>query len=166
MDSKVPNEHQCFALLVQMVHGRWAPWLTYSDPPTPSSPRCPHCKATNVKIHRKHRAPLLDYQCRKCHRVFNAWQGTVFQGTHRTPSELVKLLVGIAEGKKTARLARDLVCNRAWLVAARRKLEAEEFVCQLKSHFGISKANDINGIWLSMLRNAVETKRPHRRTTP
>lgn len=61
--------------------------------------------------------------CPRCARVFNAWTGTVLQGTHRPPAHLFWILWGIAAGVPAARTARDLGCPRPALVPLRRRLE-------------------------------------------
>ena len=59
---------------------------------------------------------------RRCRRVFNAWTGTVLQGTQRPPDHIFLILWGIASGTPAARTARDLGCRRPGLVPMRRRL--------------------------------------------
>jgi hypothetical protein len=56
-------------------------------------------------------------------------------------------VVGVVDGKTTSLLARELGCNRAWLVGIRRKLEAEVFIGQLKL-----QTRKVNDLWMSDLR--------------
>lgn len=85
---------------------------------------CPRCAVRDgLKVHRRHRDPVLDYMCPRCARVFNAWTGTALQGTHRPPAHLFWILWGIAAGVPAARTARDLGCPRPGLVPFRRRLE-------------------------------------------
>jgi transposase-like protein len=104
------GEGACYERLVEALH--------------PDGLACPRCGGDRLGVHRKHRAPILDYRCRDCRRVFNAFTGTALQKTSRRPSELVLILRGIAQGASTARLARELGCDRMKLLALRHKLQA------------------------------------------
>ena len=67
------DEDACYRKLVELLH--------------PDGLACPACgQRQRLGVHRRHREPVLDYQCGDCGRVFNAWTGTVLQGTHRRPS--------------------------------------------------------------------------------
>jgi transposase-like protein len=103
------DEMSCYRILVEALH--------------PDGLRCPRCGSSGgLGVHRRHREPVLDYQCRLCHRVFNAWTGTPLEKTHRRPSEIQRILWAIARGTPTAQLARELQCQRAQLLALRRRL--------------------------------------------
>lgn len=107
------DERACYDWLVARLH--------------PGGLACPGCGAAGgggLGVHRRHRAPVLDYQCRRCGRVFNAFAGTALRRTRRPPSALVLVLRGVARGEPTARLARELGCSRAHLLALRRRLQA------------------------------------------
>ena len=66
------DEDACYAKLVELLH--------------PDGLACPRCgERRRLGVHRRHRDPVLDYQCGDCGRVFNAWTGTALQGTHRRP---------------------------------------------------------------------------------
>jgi hypothetical protein len=69
-----------------------------------------------MPVHRRGRAPVLDFRCGHCRRVFNAFTGPPLHGARRRPAELVLILRGFAQGVPTARLARELQCDRSeWL---------------------------------------------------
>ena len=108
------DENACYVRLLEVLH--------------PGGLACPRCGARDdaggLKVHRRHRAPVLDYQCRECGRVFNAFTGTALSGTPRRPSKIVLLLRGIAKGETTAALARELDCSRPRLLELRHKLQA------------------------------------------
>jgi transposase-like protein len=90
----------------------------------PGGLACPRCGARDgLGVHRRHRAPVLDYRCAGCERVFNAFTGTALQGTKRRPVELVLILRGFAQGVPTAQLARELGCDRKELLALRHRLQ-------------------------------------------
>jgi hypothetical protein len=83
---------------------------------------CPDCGRKRGRgVHRRHRAPVLDYQCPRCGAVFNAFPDTALAGTHCRPSELALILRGIARGEPTARLARELGCSRRHLLDLRHR---------------------------------------------
>ncbi|MBI3408455.1 MAG: transposase [Planctomycetes bacterium] len=107
--SERDKENACYAWLVGLLH--------------PQGLLCPRCGAgKNLGIHRRTRVPVLDYQCARCRRVFNAWTGTPLEKTRRRPSQVVQLLRGMMANKSTSQLARELRCQRAQLATLRRKL--------------------------------------------
>lgn len=85
---------------------------------------CAGCHQQNAWVQRYFRAPVLDYRCKGCGKVYNIFTGTVLVKTRRRPSELVLILRGIASGVPTARMARELGCSRARLLELRHKLQA------------------------------------------
>ena len=77
------DEEACYAKLLNLLH--------------PQGLHCPRCaEAERLAVHRRHRHPVLDYRCRACGRVFNAFTGTIFPQTHRSCAELWLILRGIA----------------------------------------------------------------------
>lgn len=104
------DEDACYSKLVELLH--------------PDGLACPRCgEKHGLGIHRCHRAPVLDYQCGCCGRVFNAWTGTMLQGTQRRPGQLLMILRGIAQGTPTAQMARELGCDRSHLLQLRHQLQ-------------------------------------------
>jgi transposase-like protein len=107
------DEDACYTWLVNLLH--------------PDGLSCPRCgEPDRLGVHRRHRAPVLDYQCGHCRRVFNAWTGTALQGMQRGPSQIVLILRGIAQGVPTARLARELGCDRMHLLGLRHRLQEHD----------------------------------------
>jgi transposase len=105
------DEGACYQFLLDLYH--------------PAGPGCPRCHAAEgLYTHRSFREPVLDYRCPRCGRVFNAWTGTVFQGTQWRPSQIVLILRGFAQGVPTAQLARELGCRRRHLLDLRHRLQA------------------------------------------
>src|SRR5437762_570843 len=79
----------CYARLLRLLH--------------PGGLACPRCGGRDrPAVHRRHRAPVLDYRCRACRRVFNAYTGTALGGSHKTPAQVLLILRGIAQGVPTA----------------------------------------------------------------
>ena len=68
--AELMDEDACYAKLLHWLH--------------PDGLACPRCGARDgLGVHRRHRAPILDYRCKACRRVFNAFTGTALQGTQR-----------------------------------------------------------------------------------
>ncbi len=140
------DEQACYDWLVSWLH--------------PGGLACPRCGAAgeDLGVHRRHRAPVLDYQCRRCRRVFNAFAGTAVHKTRRRPSRLVLLLRGLAQGETTARLARELGCSRPHLLELRHRLAANAAAGLDRSPLAdpVVEADE-------MCQNAGEKRRPARR---
>ena len=108
--TELMDEDACYAKLLHWLH--------------PDGLACPRCGARDgLGVHRRHRAPILDYRCKGCRRVFNAWTGTALQGSRRSAVELMLILRGFAQGVPTARLARELECDRKELLTLRHRLQ-------------------------------------------
>jgi transposase-like protein len=104
------DEHACYQRLVALLH--------------PDGLACPRCGVDDrLGIHRRHREPVLDYQCGHCRRVFNAFTGTPLQGIRRPPAQLLLILRGIADAAPTAQMARELGCDRKHLLELRHRLQ-------------------------------------------
>jgi hypothetical protein len=104
------DEDACYTALVALLY--------------PDGLARPGCgERERLGVHRRRRAPVLEYQCAACGRVFNAWAGTFLQGTHRRPSHILSILRGVARGEPTARLARELGCDRGRLLGLRHRLQ-------------------------------------------
>jgi transposase-like protein len=104
------DEDACYAKLVQWLH--------------PRGFACPRCRRDDaMAVHRRRRAPVLDYRCGHCRRVFNAFTGTSLHGAKRRPAELVLILRGFAQGVPTAQLARELQCDRSELLKPRHRVQ-------------------------------------------
>src|SRR3954454_19649785 len=89
------DESACYGKLVELLH--------------PGGLACPQCGgADDLGVHRRHREPVLDYQCGRCGRVFNAFTGTALHGTKSRPGRILLILRGIAQGQPTAQMAREL----------------------------------------------------------
>lgn len=93
----------------------------------PNGLRCPHC-ATRVKevreFRRTQRSHVAIYRCNKCQGVYNLYSGTVFQGKHLRPAQVVLLLRSVCKGESSATLARELILSRQTAHHLRQALQA------------------------------------------
>ena len=90
----------------------------------PDGLACPGCGGRDgLKVHRRHRAPVLDYRCVGCGRVCNAFTDTAFHKTHRRPSEILADPPRHRPGYTTARLARELGGTATTCLSSRHRLQ-------------------------------------------
>jgi transposase-like protein len=121
------DERACYDKLVALLH--------------PDGLACPRCGARDrLGVHRRHRDPVLDYQCGHCRRVFNAWTGTALQGIQRGPAQILLILRGIAQGVPTAQLARELGCDRMHLLELRHRLQGNASTLLDRNPLGDARA--------------------------
>ena len=92
----------------------------------PDGLACPRCAAREgLNVHRRRAdSPVVDYRCKACHRVFNLFTGTPWQGTRLPPATILLILKGIAQGTPTAQLARELGLSRPHLLERRHEIQA------------------------------------------
>src|SRR5712692_9570015 len=90
------SEKACFEALLKLVH--------------PAGFGCPRCQASGgMQIHENHRQPWhIRYRCSLCNKEFNVWTGIRLHGTHRPPSEILRIMQGIVKGKSNSQMAREL----------------------------------------------------------
>jgi hypothetical protein len=104
------DEDKCYAFLVELLH--------------PNGLQCPNCHAVcdEARIHRYDRVPLLSYRC-PCGCVYNAWTGTLLQGTHWQASIWIQVLRGFTQGTPTQHMAAELGLSRTYLLSIRHKCQ-------------------------------------------
>jgi transposase-like protein len=140
------DEDACYRKLVELLH--------------PDGLACPACgERPHLGVHHRHREPVLDYQCGDCGRVFNAWTGTILQGTHRRPAQLMLILHGVATGQPTAQMARELGCDRKHLLELRHRLQEHARLGMDRNPLGdaVVEADE-------MYQNAGEKRHPAQRS--
>jgi hypothetical protein len=105
------DEGKCYERLVTVLH--------------PEGLQCPRCQlpVEHSRVHRRDRAPVFYYRC-SCGRIYNAFAGTVWEGTHHRCSRIVRILQGISQGVPTLHLALELGIDRKHLLERRHKLQA------------------------------------------
>lgn len=103
------DENACYRALVGLLH--------------PRGLACPRCgDRGGWRVHRSHRAPVIDYRCPNCRRIFNAWTGTPLRNAHLPPSVLWQLLCAVADNETAAGLARGAGLPRSTLLRWRHRL--------------------------------------------
>jgi hypothetical protein len=109
------DEQKCYDYLVEILH--------------PDGLCCPECKSPveQSKVHRRDRAPILYFRC-CCGRIYNAFSGTLWGGTHHRCCVIVRILQGFAQGIPTLHLAKELGIDRKHLLERRHKIQ--EFAAQ------------------------------------
>lgn len=88
-------------------------------------PVCPRCGETErIHVHNRDQAPVEDFRCKTCRRVFNVHTGTVFRKTRRRCSHVILIIQGFMQGKSTNLLARELGCEYDTLLELRHRYQA------------------------------------------
>lgn len=105
------DEQKCYEYLLAILH--------------PKGLCCPRCNRSieEISVHRWDRAPVLYYRC-LCGRIFNAFAGTDWQGTHHSCSTIVRILQGFSQGVPTNHLALELEIDRKHLLERRHIIQA------------------------------------------
>ena len=141
--SDLMDEHKCCSFILDIFH--------------PKGLHCPRCHSQEgLRIHHRYREPVFNYRCTQCKCVFNAWTGTIFQGTHWRPSQMVLILRGFTQGVPTAKLARELSCSRRHLLDLRHRYQD-----QAKSNLDRKPLEDTEVEADEMYQNAGEKGVPH-----
>ena len=137
------DEDKCSDFLVGILH--------------PNGLRCPDCHGdySSFRVHRHDRHPVLYYRC-SCGRVFNAWTGTLLQGTHWKCSTWVQVIQGFAKGVSTRHLAIELNLERTNLLDLRHKCQG--FLTAFSPCGTIAGSSDGSG------RNVSERRRKRGKT--
>jgi transposase-like protein len=105
------DQQACYQRLLDLLH--------------PEGLACPRCGGVDRTVHhRRTTSPVVDFRCTRCRRVFNLFTDTPWQGTHRTPAEILLILRGFAQGVPTAKLARELGASRPHLLELRHRVQA------------------------------------------
>lgn len=96
----------------------------------PTGLKCPagHALPAGQKPHERKRAPVVNYRCRECGQVYNAFTGTVLSGTHYDCRTLVLLIRGITQGKSSRLLADELEIDYSTVLKWRHRLQAQAIV--------------------------------------
>lgn len=105
------SEQECYDFLLRTLH--------------PDGLKCPdgHPLPTGQAPHDISRAPVVDYRCRKCGRIYNLFSSTVWSGTHYDCVTIVLVMRGIAQGVTTKLLADELERDYGTLLERRHRIQ-------------------------------------------
>lgn len=107
--SELLDEDECLQWLERYLH--------------PDGLKCPRCGSTERRV-AQHNGPWTAYRCRLCDRYHTILTGTVFEKTRQSPSKVVLILRGIAQGQPTARLGRELGIGRQRMHEIRKQVQS------------------------------------------
>ena len=104
---------RCYDFLLKVLH--------------PNGLACPqgHPLPADQAPHDRHRAPIMDYRCRQCGKVFNVFTDTVWEKSRYTCETILLILQGIVQGKSTKHLAEELDLDRSWLLKRRHQIQSQ-----------------------------------------
>jgi transposase-like protein len=83
---------------------------------------CPHCQSQQRRIARKNKH-YPAYRCLECDGYYSLFSDTIFEKTRQSPSTLVLLLRGVAQGETTARLSRELSMSYQQVLTLRQRIQ-------------------------------------------
>jgi transposase-like protein len=92
----------------------------------PTGVRCPHCKAAWAEakeFRRTRQSELIVYRCQRCLGIYTLYSGTIFQGRHLRPAQVVLLVRGVLKGESAASLARELGMSRTTITELRHLIQ-------------------------------------------
>ena len=106
------DEDRCYAWLLRNLH--------------PEGLHCPngHDLPPDQCPHTRNRAPVVEYRCRQCHRVFNVFTNTALNGIRYPCSKLVMVLHGFMKGTPTLQMSDELSIDRSNLLTRRHDFQA------------------------------------------
>ena len=107
------DEQACYEFLLSVLH--------------PKGLQCPagHKVTAGQAPHMSDRAPIVDYRCRWCGKVFNLFTNTLWKGTHYSCRQVVLLVRGFAQGVPTLHLARELKLDYETVLTRRHGWQAQ-----------------------------------------
>jgi len=113
-----PTQEECYETLLRLIH--------------PKGLKCPNGHGLkDCKVQRRHRAPIIDYRCKKCGKIFNVFTDTNLQGTKYNSVQLIHCMDGISRGTAINRLAREMGVERKGLAKTCSKIK--RLMPQIKS---------------------------------
>lgn len=110
------DEESSYEYLCQLLH--------------PDGLKCPngHTLPKGQKPHERKRAPVVNYRCQECGKVYNAFTGTLLSGTHYDCNTIILLLRGVAQGKSSRLLADELELDYSTVLKWRHRFQEQAIV--------------------------------------
>ena len=107
------DEQKCYEFLKEVLH--------------PDGLPCPagHPLPPDQAPHDRSRAPMVNYRCRQCGRVFNIFTNTVLSNISFSSCEIVLLLRGIMQGVPTKQIATELERDYSNLLMWRHRIQEQ-----------------------------------------
>ena len=96
--------------------------MRYSHPEGLKCPRRARGTKSARILRRNGRSHVSVYRCRHCQQVYTVYSGTVFQGKHLRPPQVILLLRGRCKGEPSAVLVRELGLSRPTVHMLRRAI--------------------------------------------
>lgn len=125
-----PSPEECYQFLISLLH--------------PKGLHCPEGHSlTTCKIHRRNRAPIIDYRCNNCGRIFNIFSETVLKGTKYNVTQIIQCIDGIISGIPITQLAKEMKVDRKCLGKTCRKIK--DLVAMVQKHY-------LQPYWVPILR--------------
>jgi transposase len=109
--SDLLSEQESYDYLMRVLH--------------PDGLKCPegHQLPLGQAPHDSSRAPIYDYKCRTCNKVFNLFTNTIWSKTHYNCSTLVLLIRGFVQGTPTLQLADELELDYGTILKRRHQIQ-------------------------------------------
>jgi transposase-like protein len=120
-----------FPLASLLDHDRSTAWLLEHF--HPDGLRCPRCGTTSDEAYlfrKTKRSRLQVYRCKSCGGTYTLYTGTLFEGRHLPPAQVVLLLRGFVQGVSAARLARELDLSRTTVHEIRKRVQQNAVALQ------------------------------------
>lgn len=105
------DQQRCCDFLLEVLH--------------PEGLHCPdgHPLPPDQSPHDRHRAPIFDYRCRVCGKVYNIFTGTIWSRSRYSCAIIVSILRGVVQGVPTKHLAEEIGIDRFHLLRRRHGIQ-------------------------------------------
>lgn len=133
----------------------------------PNGLKCPGCgrgtEAARI-FRRTRRSSVTVYRCRHCHRIYNVYSGTLFQGKQLRPAQVILLLRGVCKGEPSTVLAEELGLSRTTVHTLRRAIQRNARQIQPETPLE-DQQTETDELFQNAGEKRGETRRPGRSTS-
>jgi hypothetical protein len=74
------------------------------------------------EFHKTQKSQLVVWRCNGCQGIYNLYSGTVFEGKHFRPVQVVRLLHGVCKDEPAVAMVREIGISRQTVHALRKAL--------------------------------------------